>query len=205
MDPFTASLLLGGVTAGFGVLGQSSANAANLRIAREQMKFQERMSSTAHQRAVADLRKAGLNPVLAAGGGASSPSGASATMHDPLGPAVARGSASAMEALQLRQSLQLLKEQTRSAAAKADYDEAYTKSHGITRTKDGSLLLDLENPGITRKVRAEISSAEANARLLELSLPERKAMADLFESVGTTGKGMQLVLPFLQFLMGGRR
>lgn len=62
----------------------SDTNNAQIQLAREQTQFQERMSSTAYQRAMADMKTAGLNPMLAyEQGGASVPTGAMAQLNAP--------------------------------------------------------------------------------------------------------------------------
>ncbi len=108
--PFPAvlgSILPSIISGSLSLKGGRERNVAASAQAQRQMDFQERMSSTAHQREVKDLRSAGLNPILSATGGrgASSPGGAQAPVQDVLTPAVS----SALAAKRLTQEIRNLK------------------------------------------------------------------------------------------------
>lgn len=88
-----SDLLSSGLGAGLNFASARYFNAQAAGLSDRQMRFQADMANTAHQREVADLRAAGLNPILSAtgGAGAASPGGASPSIGhaDPVGSALA--------------------------------------------------------------------------------------------------------------------
>lgn len=86
MDPAT---IVAGALGAAQTLGGVLTNEQNRKLSHQQMDFQERMSSTAWQRGVTDMRAAGINPMLAVSqGSASAPSGSSTSMENPISPGV---------------------------------------------------------------------------------------------------------------------
>lgn len=138
------------------------ANAQRIAAAKTQMDFQERMSNTAHQREIKDLRAAGLNPILSSKyGGSSTPGGALAQIADTHTPAAASAAARARQTLEMNQ----MAAQTNMLVAQARKTNQETHTSQLENTlledRRGQIKETTQNLISTRdKIVTEIHSLE---------------------------------------------
>lgn len=111
-------------TGAMNYIGQKQTNAANAQMAQQQMDFQAQQTGSSWQRGVADMRAAGLNPMLAySQGGAQSGSGSTAQMGNELGSG-ANSAMSAMQTMQQMESIDTSMEKTRAETRNIDINTA---------------------------------------------------------------------------------
>lgn len=211
--------IIGGAIGAIGdIFGQSSANAQNWKIAKHQMEFQERMSNTAYQRAVADLQKAGLNPMLAySQGGASTPPGASARMESVTGGRLAERAVStalaARQAENLAAQTRKTNQETRAIKEQTDMNvlgPSATNSGGIFAQNFRNLewagrkaAAEIENLNLDKerkKIDNEqlelvnphlLEAAKLYNRMTKAGLSEKEADAEFWKWIGAEGRAAE--------------
>ena len=191
MDPITGALILGGSALGGSVIsawGQHEANKDNIKMSREQMAFQERMSNTAYQRAVADMKAAGINPMMAVNqGGASSPSGASPDIKNAA-PDLTQVGTSAVQGARMAQELKSIEASTRKTnadAASVEYSlpEKRLRAEAVLKAEEvgKKALANLQNSAKAHSRRIPPSTRYQEAKRIhdEIS-PYRQVKRDYY-------------------------
>ncbi len=154
------------IGAGLGFIGAERANSARASAAGDQMDFQERMSNTAVQRRMADLKAAGINPILAGRYDASTPAGAM-PMVENVGLSTAQGISSAVTARKQDKETEMLDKLLASAEVQEDimdYLQGMTGSIDRTAGKItdflGNIMLTGHNQveGIKDQIRSLVNS-----------------------------------------------
>jgi len=184
--PFPWAAVLPTVIGGaLGLAGGAVTNAANAREARKNRNFQERMSSTAHQREMRDLSAAGINPAVRGLGGASSPAGDRAEMEDVVG----KGVSSGLAAREAASNIKLINAQAEQAKAGASHARA--QAYDIMQTWDvGGKLDRLTSERDSAFFRAEMDQLNADQlrKMLPIMLKKAEAEVDSLASSSRAAK-----------------
>lgn len=177
---FTGGTSLPMLSAGLSSAAQLYQISEQERQAQTDRDFQAGMSNTAYQRAVGDLKAAGLNPMLAyERGGASTPGGAQANIgtENP----VSAGISSAMQGAQIMQTAATT-EQTKAltAKAKAEADNvAQDTELKKQQTSASATSSAMEYERLSRGLpRAEVGSLEASAASARQNVLTQQAQVD---------------------------
>lgn len=173
------------------IFGARSQNKAQIQSAREQMQFQERMSSTAHQREVADLRAAGLNPILSATGGAgsSTPSGAQANIVNEM-------SGATSSALAYRELVANIKNRQMEYEVLRSQAEKNTTEAENLRLNRSVISGTARNLGITGDQGAEVlKGMRIEGSIDETKLGEITRYLNRIFGAGGSAQGVMRLLP----------